>query len=170
MKKPSHDALNFVRSKDGDLESLMLAACLTALGIPFSERPALSVSGDTEPVVNWLFDEQSLDGKFKASEMIAKWNDKGWITRADNDHPLAYMAAAMRNLYTLINHHIGQAPNVELVKRGHKTLLIPRGARIPAWPPYQQVHKGVKRKPPRAATREVFGKTLSESSFLMKLY
>ncbi len=37
------------------------------------------------------------------------------------------MAAAMRNLYTLINHHIGQAPNVELVKRGHKTLLIPEG-------------------------------------------
>ena len=127
MKMPTHDALNFVRSKDGDLDSLMLAACLTALGIPFSERPAFSVSGDTEPVVNWLFDEQSLDGKFKASEMIAKWNDKGWITRADNDHPLAYMAAAMRNLYTLINHHIGQAPNVELVKRGHKTLLIPEG-------------------------------------------
>ncbi len=74
-----------------------------------------------------LFDEQSLDGKFKASEMIAKWNDKGWIARADNDHPLAYMAAAMRNLYTLINHHIGQAPNVELVKRGYKTLLIPEG-------------------------------------------
>lgn len=127
MMKPSHDALNFVRSKDGDLESIMLAACLTALGIPFSERPAFSVSGDTEPVVNWLFDEQSLDGKFKASEMIAKWNDKGWITRADNDHPLAYMAAAMRNLYTLINHHIGQAPNVELVKHGKKTLLIPEG-------------------------------------------
>ena len=127
MMKLSHDALNFVRSKDGDLESLMLAACLTALCIPFSERPAFSVSGDTEPVVNWLFEEQSLDGKFKASEMIAKWNDKGWITRADNDHPLAYMAAAMRNLYTLINHHIGQAPNVELVKRGNKTLLIPEG-------------------------------------------
>ena len=35
MKKPSHDALNFVRSKDGDHDSLMLAACLTALGIPF---------------------------------------------------------------------------------------------------------------------------------------
>ena len=46
---------------------------------------------------------------------------------AGNAHPLAYMAAAMRNLYTLINHHIGQAPNVELVKRGHKTLLIPEG-------------------------------------------
>lgn len=29
----------------------MLAACLTALGIHFSERPAFSVSGDTEPVV-----------------------------------------------------------------------------------------------------------------------
>ncbi len=74
-----------------------------------------------------LFDEQSLDGQFKASEMIARWNDKGWIARADNDHPLAYMAAAMRNLYTLVNHHIGQAPNVELVKRGYKTLLIPEG-------------------------------------------
>ena len=98
-----------------------------SLGDSFSERPAFSVSGDTEPVVNWLFDESSLDGKFKASEMIAKWNDKGWITRADNDHPLSYMAAAMRNLCTLINHHIGNAPKVELVKRGNKTLVIPEG-------------------------------------------
>ena len=104
-----------------------MAACLTALGIPFSERPAFAVSGDSEPVVNWLFDESSLDGKFKASEMIARWQDKGWITRSDNDHPLAYMAAAMENLYTLICHHIGQAPKVELVKRGNKTLVIPEG-------------------------------------------
>lgn len=127
QKKTNNDALNFIRSRDGDLESLMLAACLTALGIPFSERPAFAVSGAGEPVVNWLFDEQSLDGKFKASEMIARWQDKGWITRTDNDHPLAYMAAAMENLYTLICHHIGQAPKMELVKRGNKTLVIPEG-------------------------------------------
>lgn len=121
------DALNFIRSGDGDLESLMLAACLTALGIPFSERPAFKVSGDTAPVVNWLFDEASADGKYKASEMISRWNDKAWISRDDNEHPLAYMAAAMRNFKTLIQHHIGQAPNVELVKKGNKTLLIPEG-------------------------------------------
>lgn len=121
------DALNFIRSGDGDLESLMLAACLTALGIPFSERPAFKVSGDAEPVVNWLFNEASTDGKYKASEMISRWNDKVWISRDDNEHPLAYMAAAVRNLKTLIQHHIGQAPNVELVKKGNKTLLIPEG-------------------------------------------
>lgn len=121
------DALNFIRSGDGDLESLMLAACLTALGIPFAERPAFKVSGDTAPVVNWLFDEASLDGKYKASEMISRWNDKAWISRDDNDHPLAYMAAAMRNLKTLIQNHIGQAANMELVKKGNKTLLIPEG-------------------------------------------
>ena len=121
------DALNFIRSGDGDLESLMLAACLTALGIPFSERPAFKVSGDTAPVVNWLFDEASLDGKYKASEMISRWNDKVWISRDDNEHPLAYMAAAMRNLKTLIQHHIGQAAHMELVKKGNKTLLIPEG-------------------------------------------
>ena len=126
--KQQHEAFNFVRSRDSDLDSLMLAACLCALGIPFSERPAFSVGGDTpEPVVNWLFDEASSDGKFKASEMIARWNDKAWITRAGNDHPLAYMAAAMRNLRTLIDHHIGQAPRVELVKRGNKTLVLPEG-------------------------------------------
>ena len=33
LKKPTTDALNFIRSRDGELESLMLAACLTALGI-----------------------------------------------------------------------------------------------------------------------------------------
>ncbi len=127
QKKPSTDALNFIRSRDGEFESLMLAACQTALGIPFSERPAFSVSGDTEPVVNRLFDESSLDDKFKASEMIACRQEKGWITRTDNDHPIAYMAAAMRNLCTLINHHIGNAPKVELVKRGNKPLVIPEG-------------------------------------------
>ena len=109
------------------LRNFSVAACLTALGIPFSERPAFAVSGDSEPVVNWLFDESSLEGKFKASEMIARWQDKGWITRTDNEHPLAYMAAAMRNLHTLISHHIGQAPKMELVKRGNKTLVIPEG-------------------------------------------
>lgn len=122
-----NDALNFVRSGDSDLESLMLAACLTALGIPFSEKPAFKVTGDAEPVVNWLFDESSPDGKFKASEMISRWNDKAWIQRDDNAHPLAYMAAAMRNLCTLIQHHIGQAPTVELVKRGNRVLVVPEG-------------------------------------------
>lgn len=122
-----HDALNFIRSDDEDLESLMLASCLTALGIPFSERPAFKVTGDAAPMVNWLFSESSADGKYKASEMIARWNDKAWISKEDNAHPMAYMAAAMRNLRTLIQHHIGQAPTVELVKRGNKTLVIPEG-------------------------------------------
>ena len=120
-------AISFIKSADGDLDSLMLAACLTALGVPFSERPAFSVTGDSAPVVNWLFDDASPDGKYKAAEVIAKWNDKAWIGRDDNDHPLAYMAAAMRNLQTLIRHHIGQAPKVELVKRGRKMLVVPEG-------------------------------------------
>lgn len=121
------EAINYIRSGDSDVDALMLAACLTALGIPFSERPAFKVSGDTEPVVNWLFEESSLDGRFKASEMIARWQDKAWIGRDDNEHPLAYMGAAMQNLCTLIRHHIGQAPAMELVKKGNKTLLIPEG-------------------------------------------
>lgn len=37
------------------------------------------------------------------------------------------MAAAMRSLCTLINHHISYAPKVELVKCGNKTLVIPKG-------------------------------------------
>lgn len=125
--KTRNDALNFIRSGDSDLEALMLAACLTALGIPFSEKPAFRVTGDAEPVVNWLFDESSTDGRFRASEMIAKWNDKKWIRQEGNEHPLAYMAAAMLNLRTLIQHHIGQAPTVELVKRGNRTLVVPEG-------------------------------------------
>ena len=122
-----NDALNFVRSGDGDVDSLMLAAALTALGIPFSERPAFKVTGDATPVVHWLFDEASLDGRFKASEMIAKWINASWIQKEGNEHPLAYMAAAMRNLKTLISHHLGQAPTVELVRRGNRTLVIPEG-------------------------------------------
>lgn len=121
------DAINFIRSRDGELEPLMLAACLTALGINFSERPGFHVTGDTEAMVNWIFDEQSTDGKFKASEMIARWNDKNWISNPRNEHPLAYMAAAMKNLCTLINYHIGNTPKMEMVKRGRKTLVIPEG-------------------------------------------
>lgn len=121
------EAINFIRSEDGDLDSLMLAACLTALGVPFSEKPSFAVTGDTRPAVNWLFDEQSTDGKFRASDIIAKWNDKEWITAEDNEHPAAYVAAAMMNLRTLICHHMGNAPTVELVKRGRKTLVLPEG-------------------------------------------
>ncbi len=121
------EAINFIRSEDGDLDSLMLAACLTALGVPFSEKPSFAVTGDTRPSVNWLFDEQSTDGKFRASDIIAKWNDKEWISAEDNEHPAAYMAAAMMNLRTLICHHMGNAPTVELVKRGRKTLVLPEG-------------------------------------------
>ena len=40
---------------------------------------------------------------------------------------LANIAAAMRNFCTFINHHIGNAPKIELVKRGNKTLVIPEG-------------------------------------------
>ena len=40
---------------------------------------------------------------------------------------LANMAAAMRNLCTLINHHIGNAPKVELVKRTDKPFVSPEG-------------------------------------------
>lgn len=120
-------ATHYLRSPDGDLDSLMLAACLCALGIPFDERPAFNVKGDTRPAINWLFEDKSFNGKYSTQEMIAKWRDKTWIQGDHNEHPLAYMAAAMLNLKTLINHHIGQAPTVELIKRGNKTLLIPEG-------------------------------------------
>ncbi len=121
------EAINFIRSEDGDLDSLMLAACLTALGVPFSEKPSFAVTGDTRPSVNWLFAEESTDGKFRASDIIAKWHDKDWISAEDNEHPAAYVAAAMMNLRTLICHHMGNAPTVELVKRGRKTLVLPEG-------------------------------------------
>ncbi len=119
--------IEYLKSEDGDIESLMLAACLTALGIPFDEKPAFRITGDTTPAVNWLFEDKSHDGKFNTKEMLHKWQDKTWIQQDDNEHPLSYMSAAMLNLRTLINHHIGQAPKIELVKRGNKTLLIPEG-------------------------------------------
>ena len=79
MSKDTAQAINFIRQEDGDMDALMLAASLTALGIPFSERPAFSVRGDTQPVVNRLFDESSPDGKHRASECIARWNDKAFL-------------------------------------------------------------------------------------------
>lgn len=40
---------------------------------------------------------------------------------------LANIATAMRNLCTFINHHIGNAPKVELVKRADKPFVSPEG-------------------------------------------
>ena len=40
---------------------------------------------------------------------------------------LANIAAAMRNLCTFINHHIGNAPKVELVKRTDKPFVSSEG-------------------------------------------
>ena len=59
--------------------------------------------------------------------MLARWQDPAWIGDEKNGHPLAYMAAAMKNLRTLMEHHMGQAPKVEIVKRGRKTLVLPEG-------------------------------------------
>lgn len=126
MNTPSSQT-HYLKSGDSDIESLMLTACLTALGIPFDEKPAFHLAGDIAPTINWLFESQSLDGKFKTAEMLEKWQDKSWIQSENNEHPLAYLSAAMINLRTLIDYHIGNAPHIELIKRGNKTLLIPQG-------------------------------------------
>lgn len=120
-------AISFIKSQDGELPSLMLAACLSALGVSFSEKPSFRVMGDVTPCVNWLFDDKSLDGKFSTAEMIRKWEDKVWITSEGNEHPMSYLAAAMQNLITLICHHMGDIPRIELVKKGRKTLIVPEG-------------------------------------------
>lgn len=53
------NAISYIKSKDGDLESLLLAAALPALGVQFDERASSNVKGDVVPCVNWLFESKS---------------------------------------------------------------------------------------------------------------
>ena len=65
-----------------------LAAALTAVGIPLSDKPFVRVVGDGirgERTV-WFFDPQSPDGRFQTKELIAAWHDDTWHL-ANPEHP-----------------------------------------------------------------------------------
>ena len=105
-----------------------LAAALTAVGIPLSEKPFLKVVGDGvhgERTV-WFFEPQSPCGKYKTRELIAAWGDDAWHL-ANPEHPFAYIKCALSNRERLVDK-VKQDVPLACVKRRGKIAFIPLDA------------------------------------------
>lgn len=105
-----------------------LAAALTAVGIPLSEKPFLKVVGDGirgERTV-WFFEPQSPCGKYKTKELIAAWGDDAWHL-ANPEHPFAYIKCALSNRERLVDK-VKQDVPLACVKRRGKIAFIPLDA------------------------------------------
>lgn len=111
---------------DAQTSDTQLAAALLTLGIEPVHRPQRVVR-DTHTSIIWLFKPQSKCGLFDTSEMIAKWDDKAWLTDPDNEHPLCYIACQMHNYRSLINV-IKKSTPMALVEKGSRTALLPLSA------------------------------------------
>ena len=103
-----------------------LAAALTAVGIPFAERPFARVVGDGGERLVWFFEPQSADGKFQTRDLIAAWNDEAWHL-ANPEHPFAYIKCAMKNRERLVDK-VKQNVPLACVKRRGKIALLPLNA------------------------------------------
>ena len=101
-----------------------LAAALTAVGIPLSEKPFVRVVGDgiqAERVV-WFFEPQSADGKFQTKELIQAWNDDAWHL-ANPEHPFAYIKCSLLNRERLVDKVKRDVPLACVHRRGKIALL-----------------------------------------------
>ena len=105
-----------------------LAAALTAVGIPLSDRPFLKVVGDgvRGERTMWFFDAQSPCGKYKTKELIAAWGDDSWHL-ANPEHPFAYIKCALSNRERLVDK-VKQDVPLACVKRRGKIAFIPLNA------------------------------------------
>ena len=105
-----------------------LAAALTAVGIPLSDRPFLKIVGDDVrgERTMWFFDAQSPCGKYKTKELIAAWGDDAWHL-ANPEHPFAYIKCALTNRERLVDK-VKQDVPLACVKRRGKIAFIPLDA------------------------------------------
>ncbi len=105
-----------------------LAAALTAVGIPLSDRPFLKIVGDgvRGERTMWFFDAQSPCGKYKTKELIAAWGDDAWHL-ANPEHPFAYIKCALSNRERLVDK-VKQGVPLACVKRRGKIAFIPLNA------------------------------------------
>ncbi len=106
----------------------VLAAALSAVGIPLAEKPFVRVVGDGirgERVV-WFFEPQSPFGKYLTAELIAAWSDHAWHI-ANPEHPFAYIKAALMNREALVTK-IKQDVPIACISRHGKFAFLPLNA------------------------------------------
>jgi hypothetical protein len=106
----------------------MLAAALTAIGIPLAQKPFVRVVGDGvngERMI-WFFEPRSHDGRHLTKDLIEAWHSEGWHL-ANPEHPFAYIKCAMLNRQRLVDK-VKQDVPLACVKRRGKIAFIPLDA------------------------------------------
>lgn len=115
----------FIADTSGGTTNTLLAAALSAIGIPFSTRASSIVTGDSiagSGRITWYFEPRSACGQYSTAELINAWDDKGWHAR-NPEHPFAYIKCAMQNYSRLIDHLKHDVP-IGLVKHRGKIALV----------------------------------------------
>jgi hypothetical protein len=117
-------------SDDAGTTNTLLAAALSAVGIPFHRtRASAIVTGDGirgNHRITWYFEARSLCGKYSTKELIAAWDDRDWHQR-NPEHPFAYIKCASQNHQRLIDH-LKQDTPLGLVRKGDKVALVSMNA------------------------------------------
>jgi hypothetical protein len=105
-----------------------LAAALTAVGIPLSDKPFIRIVEDGIPGERtvWLFEPVSPCGKFVTRDLVAAWQDDSWHL-ANPEHPFAYIKCALENRARLVDK-VKQDVPLACVRRRGKIAFIPLNA------------------------------------------
>jgi hypothetical protein len=106
----------------------LLAAALTAIGIPLAQKPFVRVVGDgvSGERMIWFFEPRSHDGCHLTKDLIEAWHSESWHL-ANPEHPFAYIKCALLNRERLVDKVKQDAPLACIQRRG-KIALIPLDA------------------------------------------
>lgn len=102
---------------------LDLAACLSALGVPFYDRKPFVKIKNTAGVeiTHFNFQPKSDDGQFDAEHLVRCWNDSKFAD-ANKEHPLIYAKFALANRKRIVDTIKSAAPLISIKKHiGGKT-------------------------------------------------
>jgi hypothetical protein len=102
----------------------LLAAALTAIGIPLAQKPFVRVVGDgvSGERMIWFFEPRSHDGSHLTKDLIEAWHSEGWHL-ANPEHPFAYIKCALLNRECLVDKVKQDAPLACIQRRGKIALI-----------------------------------------------
>ena len=106
-------------------DNTLLAAALTALGIPLAEKPFVTLieSATGRERTHWFFDDASPCGRFVTKDMVEAWHNDAWH-HANPEHPFAYIKCALLNRERLVDKVKQCAPIVAIRRKG-KVVFLP---------------------------------------------
>ena len=102
----------------------LLAAALTAIGIPLAQKPFVRVVGDgvSGERMIWFFEPRSHDGSHLTKDLIEAWHNESWHL-ANPEHPFAYIKCALLNRERLVDKVKQDAPLACIQRRGKIALI-----------------------------------------------